>query len=192
MTAPDISQVGPADPAGAGLPLSSVRASDAYREVVVGVLREAFAEGRLTAEEHGTRVGQAYAARAYAELAAVSADLPGRPSASSPARWSGSPAASLAPPGSSPDELTGGGSPGVQRDPRPAAACRHRLGHRGAAAGSPNPRARHGARGGGTSDRHARPVVDRAPGALVIFHRCRPLPLRTSPGASQLPVPERT
>lgn len=67
----------------------------------------------------------------------------------------------------SPDEFTGGGSPGVQCDPWPAAACRHRLGHRGTPADSPHRRARHGARGGGTSDCHARPAVDRAPGALV-------------------------
>jgi Domain of unknown function (DUF1707)/Domain of unknown function (DUF4190) len=41
------------------------------------VLRDAFAEGRLTQAEHAARVGQAYRARTYAELAAVSADLPG-------------------------------------------------------------------------------------------------------------------
>jgi uncharacterized protein GlcG (DUF336 family) len=63
--------------------------------------------------------------------------------------------------------IAGGLCPGVQRDPWPAAACRHRLGHRGTPADSPHPRARHGARGGGTSDCHARPAVDRAPGALV-------------------------
>ena len=81
MTAPDISQVGLADPGPASPPVSHVRASDADREYIIGVLREAFAEGRLTAEEHIARVGQAYAARTYAELATVSADLPKCPDA---------------------------------------------------------------------------------------------------------------
>jgi hypothetical protein len=92
MTASDISQMGLADPALAGPRLSGVKASDADREHVIGVLREAFAEGRLTAEEHSARVGQAYGARTYAELAAVSADLPAGPSASPPAPWSSTPA----------------------------------------------------------------------------------------------------
>ena len=84
-------------PAPASLPVSRVRASDADREHVIGVLREAYAEGRLTAEEHSARVGQAYAARTYAELAAVSADLPAGASARRPAPWSSSPASGLAP-----------------------------------------------------------------------------------------------
>src|SRR5262250_3286182 len=52
MTASDISQMGLADPALASQPPSGVKASDADREHVISVLREAFAEGRLTAEEH--------------------------------------------------------------------------------------------------------------------------------------------
>jgi hypothetical protein len=92
MTASDISQIGLASP-----PLSGVRASDADRERAIGLLREAFAEGRLTAEEHSARVGQAYSARTYAELAAVSADLPAGPSASPPAPRSSSPASGVAP-----------------------------------------------------------------------------------------------
>ena len=96
MTASDISQMGLADPAPVGPPPSGVKASDADREHVIGVLREAFAEGRLTAEEHSVRVGQAYSARTYAELAAVSADLPAGPSASPPAPWSSTPAAGVA------------------------------------------------------------------------------------------------
>jgi Domain of unknown function (DUF1707)/Domain of unknown function (DUF4190) len=97
MTAPDISQAGLADPGPASPPVSRVRASDADREHIIGVLREAFAEGRLTAEEHVVRVGQAYAARTDAELATVSADLPAGSSASPPARWSSTPATGLAP-----------------------------------------------------------------------------------------------
>jgi len=86
-----------ADPGPASLPVSRVRASDADREHVIGVLREAFAEGRLTAEEHSARVGQAYAARTYAELATVSADLPAGPSAHRPAPLSSSPGTGVAP-----------------------------------------------------------------------------------------------
>jgi hypothetical protein len=97
MTAPEISQAGMADPGPASLPVSGVRASDADREHVIGVLREAFAEGRLTAEEHSTRVGQAYAARTHAELATVSADLPAGSSARRPASWSSSPRTRVAP-----------------------------------------------------------------------------------------------
>jgi Domain of unknown function (DUF1707)/Domain of unknown function (DUF4190) len=97
MTAPDISQVGLADPDPASPPVFRVRASDADREHIIGVLRKAFAEGRLTAEEHIARVGQAYAARTYAELASVSADLPAGSSASPPAPSSSTPVTALAP-----------------------------------------------------------------------------------------------
>ena len=85
-----------AHPGPASLPVSRVRASDADREHVISVLREAFAEGRLTAEEHSARVGQAYAARTYAELATVSADLPAGPSAHRPAPLSSSPGTGVA------------------------------------------------------------------------------------------------
>jgi len=96
ITAPQIGQAGIAHPGPASLPVSRVRASDADREHVIGVLREAFAEGRLTAEEHSARVGQAYAARTYAELATVSADLPAGPSAHRPAPLSSSPGTGVA------------------------------------------------------------------------------------------------
>jgi hypothetical protein len=43
---------------------------------VVGVLKAAFVQGRLTKGELDLRVGQALASRTYAELAAVTADLP--------------------------------------------------------------------------------------------------------------------
>jgi hypothetical protein len=97
MTAPEIGQAGMAYPGPASPPVSRVRASDADREHVIGVLREAFAEGRLTAEEHSARVGQAYAARTDAELATVSADLPAGPSAHRPAPWSSSPGTGVTP-----------------------------------------------------------------------------------------------
>jgi hypothetical protein len=53
-----------------------LRASHADREQVIGTLKEAFVQGRLTAEELDARVGQAYASRTYAELAGVTADVP--------------------------------------------------------------------------------------------------------------------
>jgi hypothetical protein len=43
---------------------------------VIGVLKAAFVQGRLAKDEFDLRVGQAFASRTYAELAAVTADLP--------------------------------------------------------------------------------------------------------------------
>ena len=54
-----------------------LRASTADRERAIDVLKAGFAEGRLTKDEYDARVSQAYAARTYAELGAVTADLPG-------------------------------------------------------------------------------------------------------------------
>jgi Domain of unknown function (DUF1707) len=52
------------------------RASHADREQVVGALQAAFVQGRLTTDELDERVGQALAARTYADLAALTTDLP--------------------------------------------------------------------------------------------------------------------
>jgi hypothetical protein len=72
-----------ASPAGPG-----TLASDADRDMAAGLLSGAFAEGRLTADEHGERARAAYEARTWAELARLTADLPvptdgaaGRPAA---------------------------------------------------------------------------------------------------------------
>jgi hypothetical protein len=54
-----------------------LRASDADREQLVDVLKNAFSEGRLTQDEYNARMEQAYAARTYGELRALVADLPG-------------------------------------------------------------------------------------------------------------------
>jgi hypothetical protein len=51
-------------------------ASHADRERVLGTLKAAFAEGRLTKDEFDARVAQASGSRTYAELAAVTADIP--------------------------------------------------------------------------------------------------------------------
>jgi len=53
-----------------------MRASHADREQVVGKLQAAFVQGRLTKDELDERAGQALASRTYAELAAVTADIP--------------------------------------------------------------------------------------------------------------------
>ncbi|MFF5181684.1 DUF1707 domain-containing protein [Micromonospora sp. NPDC000316] len=53
-----------------------MRAADADREAVADRLRIALGEGRLDLHEYDERVQNAYAARTYAELDALLADLP--------------------------------------------------------------------------------------------------------------------
>jgi hypothetical protein len=53
-----------------------LRASHADREQVLGVLKAAFVQGRFAKDEFDLRVSQALASRTYAELAAVTGDLP--------------------------------------------------------------------------------------------------------------------
>ena len=55
---------------------ASMRASSADRERAVDVLKAGFAEGRLTQDEYNDRMGRAYTARTYGELATLTADLP--------------------------------------------------------------------------------------------------------------------
>jgi hypothetical protein len=43
---------------------------------VIGILKAAFVQGRLTEDEFGARVDQVYASRTYAELAEVTDDIP--------------------------------------------------------------------------------------------------------------------
>jgi hypothetical protein len=61
-----------------------MRASHADREQVIGVLKAAFVQGRLGKDELNARVGQALAARTYADLAALTADLPAGLAAAEP------------------------------------------------------------------------------------------------------------
>ena len=68
---------GPADEIAAGQ--GRWRASHADREQVVDALKAAFVQGRLTADELDERAGQALAARTYADLAALTTDLPADP-----------------------------------------------------------------------------------------------------------------
>jgi hypothetical protein len=69
----------------------SMLASDADRDAAAGLLGDAFAAGRLTSEEHAERMRDAYGARTWAELAALTRDLPG------PASTAPSPAAQVIP-----------------------------------------------------------------------------------------------
>jgi hypothetical protein len=55
-----------------------LRASHADREHVIDTLKAAFVQGRLTKDEFGLRVGQTLASRTYADLAALTTDLPAR------------------------------------------------------------------------------------------------------------------
>ncbi len=68
-------------------PRERMRAADTDRERVAEQLRSAHAEGRLDLTEYDERVQQAWAARTYGELEAVTADLPQtRPPATSATR----------------------------------------------------------------------------------------------------------
>ncbi|WP_314171879.1 DUF1707 SHOCT-like domain-containing protein [Streptomyces winkii] len=54
----------------------SVRASDADRDRIADILREALAEGRLDAEEHSERIDVLYKAKTLGELEPLVRDLP--------------------------------------------------------------------------------------------------------------------
>ena len=89
---------GPQDPAAAGR--GRLRAGHADREQAIDTLKTAFVHGQLTKDELDARAGQALAARTYADLAALTADIrparpqPGRrarPPRSAAGRWPGQP-----------------------------------------------------------------------------------------------------
>jgi len=54
-----------------------LRTSHADREQAIDVLKAAFVQGRLTMDELDLRVGQVFASRTYADLDALTADIPG-------------------------------------------------------------------------------------------------------------------
>jgi hypothetical protein len=54
----------------------AMRAASTDRDRAVDVLKAGFAEGRLSQDEYNDRMGRAYTARTYGELAALTADLP--------------------------------------------------------------------------------------------------------------------
>jgi hypothetical protein len=63
---------------------SYLRASHADRERVIEVLKAAFVQGRLDKDELDLRVGRVFASRTYADLNAVTTDLPVRPAPAQP------------------------------------------------------------------------------------------------------------
>lgn len=67
--------VGPGYP-GAGGQRGQMRAADADRDRVVGILTTGYGEGRLTKDEYDARVESALAARTYADLEQLVSDLP--------------------------------------------------------------------------------------------------------------------
>jgi hypothetical protein len=77
---------GPGDEVAAaeGRGRDGLRASHADREQVIATLKAAFVQGRLDQDEFDLRVGQALASRTYADLAAVTADLPAGLAAANP------------------------------------------------------------------------------------------------------------
>ena len=75
---------GSQDPAAAGC--GRLRAGHADREQAIDTLKTAFVHGQLTKDELDARAGQALAARTYADLAALTADIPPRPPTARPAR----------------------------------------------------------------------------------------------------------
>ncbi|MGC9495162.1 DUF1707 SHOCT-like domain-containing protein [Streptomyces sp. WG7] len=77
-----------AAPRGTAPRVSEMRASDADRDRITDMLRDALAEGRLTADEHAERVEGVLAARTVGELDVFVRDLPaahaGRDTAAAP------------------------------------------------------------------------------------------------------------
>jgi hypothetical protein len=74
------------DMAAASLGHGRLRASHVDREHVVGVLKAAFVHGLLTKDEFDIQVGQTLTSRTYAELAALTADIPAGLIATQPLR----------------------------------------------------------------------------------------------------------
>lgn len=76
---PEAASAAAASAPGAGpgaVPDTDVRASDADRDRVADILREALAEGRLDADEHAERVAAVYSAKRMGELEPLVRDLP--------------------------------------------------------------------------------------------------------------------
>ncbi|WNF29283.1 DUF1707 domain-containing protein [Streptomyces sp. C11-1] len=66
----------PTAPPTAAADADGMRASDADRDRIADILREAMAEGRLTADEHAERVDLVYRAKTVGELQPLVRDLP--------------------------------------------------------------------------------------------------------------------
>lgn len=79
-------------PSEPGMP-PEMRASDADRDRVMDVLREAVGDGRLTAEEFEERLEAAMSSRTFGELAELTADLVAGPVPPAPSGAAAAPAA---------------------------------------------------------------------------------------------------
>ncbi|MCG7528628.1 DUF1707 domain-containing protein [Streptomyces sp. OfavH-34-F] len=80
-----------------------IRASDADRDRIADILREALAEGRLTADEHAERIDSVYRAKTVGELEPLVRDLPA-PAGPAPGTATASPYAYGPEPASGPAE----------------------------------------------------------------------------------------
>ncbi|GGV43576.1 hypothetical protein GCM10010495_71460 [Kitasatospora herbaricolor] len=76
MTKPEPVRAPARTDAGAPVAEAEMRASDADRERVAELLRDAYAEGRLNVDEHAERIEAAYGAKTLGELAPLTRDLP--------------------------------------------------------------------------------------------------------------------
>jgi len=75
---------GPADEKAAAVARGRLRAAHTDREHVLGTLKAAFVQGRLTKDELDLRIGRTLAARTYAELARLTVDIPAGLAAAAP------------------------------------------------------------------------------------------------------------
>ena len=96
-----------------------LRAAQSDREQAITMLKAAYAQGRLTMDELEVRVGRAFASRTYAELAALTADIP-----------ADSPAASLAAASLAAASLAATGSAAAGRPPSTPARTMERAARR--------------------------------------------------------------
>lgn len=88
-----------------------LRCSDSDRQLVTDVLNTAYADGRITLEEHDERVDRAHAAKTFRELNTITADLIAGPAVDPPGSRPGQALSTTPKPGApAPIEFTGGTS----------------------------------------------------------------------------------
>jgi hypothetical protein len=76
----------PGDEIREGRDRGGLRASHADRERVIGILKVAFVQGRLTRDELDARTDQVYASRTYADLSEITSDIPAELTGGQPPR----------------------------------------------------------------------------------------------------------
>ncbi|MEU5614000.1 DUF1707 domain-containing protein [Streptomyces sparsogenes] len=99
-----LTKTAPAPAPGAPASAAELRASDADRDRIADILREALAEGRLDPEEHAERIDATYRAKTVGELEPLVRDLPataaaGRAAGTPPAPGAGAGAGGRGPHG---------------------------------------------------------------------------------------------